>query len=568
MRPSSDTKPTPVNTPTVTPNSTNTTPSTTILPTGNIILPTGNTLTTNTLHVSSSSKDMRAPSPEPPRSRGGSAQFSERNRGATITLGERGAPKKTRDLVNMFESAKQSRTPPPPSSPPDSAEISPKSPPLTAVRSLDTIASPPALQVENPSLMHTKSFGAKSERSSYSSAESPEEFVEISDVVPRGKESETMRRKAEEKRRKNQEKYKKMLNKGTLGKKFQKANVPEDLVDYLMTEVVGEEGFVRTSACVVLTNLAYPIERSPGLRTRMLKNKSIIDLVLRLASEGMVTLHHEVHTKQIERGPIIGHGASAKVYKAKYEGRDVAMKVFDPEHLSFSEPDFRKEVALMCLLENDNLVPVYGAAIRFREGELWIISELMVKGALDALLKDMGSYMDLHMKVKLARDICRGMSWLHSMNLMHRDLKSLNLLINRDGTAKLIDFGTSRVVDENKYMTANVGTPAWIAPEVLNNEKYSYKADVYSFGIVLWELLTAQSPFSEMRSFEIPQAVINGIRPAIPDVPKEDEPTHAYIRIMQQCWNGNPSNRPTFDELVRIYEEMIKAMQSQPELNK
>lgn len=134
---------------------------------------------------------------------------------------------------------------------------------------------------------------------------------------------------------------------------------------------------------------------------------------------------------------------------------------------------------------------------------------------------------------------------------IHRDLKSLNLLVNQRFEIKICDFGLSRVIDKNQPMTSNIGTVAWIAPEIFSNKKlYTEKADVYSFGVILWELLTRQMPFAEAEAFTIPVLVTKGKRPALPKkLPKD------YGKLMEKCWHQKGEKRPSFDDCVQRLEE-------------
>ena len=159
--------------------------------------------------------------------------------------------------------------------------------------------------------------------------------------------------------------------------------------------------------------------------------------------------------------------------------------------------------------------------------------------------------LDERLRLLMARQIARAMQYLHSRNLIHRDLKSLNLLVNTRFEIKICDFGLSRVIDKNQPMTSNIGTVAWIAPEIFSNKKlYTEKADVYSYGIILWELLTRQMPFAEAEAFTIPVLVTKGKRPTLPKkVPKD------YGKLMEKCWHQKGEKRPSFDEIVLRLEE-------------
>ena len=160
----------------------------------------------------------------------------------------------------------------------------------------------------------------------------------------------------------------------------------------------------------------------------------------------------------------------------------------------------------------------------------------------------------------MALDIAKGMHFMHSLKppLMHRDLKSLNLLLSEkvEGptdfvNVKVTDFGLTRhLSEENNFrMTGQAGTFHWMAPEVLENDSYSEKADVYSYGIVLWEILAREPPFASYTPFQIISKVVQDHeRPPLSKIP-EDCPRELIV-IMRACWEQNPERRPRFSDVI------------------
>ena len=154
---------------------------------------------------------------------------------------------------------------------------------------------------------------------------------------------------------------------------------------------------------------------------------------------------------------------------------------------------------------------------------------------------------------KIGLDIAKGVYYLHNHKppILHRDLKSLNVLLDGAMTAKLADFGWTRVI--SKVMTSKIGTYQWMAPEVINGQKYTEKADVFSFGIILWEIATRKPPYYGIDGTEVSKRVANeNFRPKI----SEKECPAPLLHLMRRCWEKNPDDRPTFGEIIREMDGM------------
>jgi len=173
-------------------------------------------------------------------------------------------------------------------------------------------------------------------------------------------------------------------------------------------------------------------------------------------------------------------------------------------------------------------------------------------GSLWDVLHHAALTLNFQQKLLIAVDIAEAMCFLHERGIIHRDLKSGNILVKFTNpiSSKLSDFGLSRIIDHQAKMTGNIGTVAWMAPEVLQNKKYTERADCYSFGIILWELVTSALPFREIPPFKLPKKVIKGHRPPITkdrfaDIPKW------YVDLILKCWFHNPHRRPTFEVILK-----------------
>lgn len=153
-------------------------------------------------------------------------------------------------------------------------------------------------------------------------------------------------------------------------------------------------------------------------------------------------------------------------------------------------------------------------------------------------------------KTLIAYGISTGMQFLHSKNLIHRDLKTQNVLLDDDFAPVICDFGSSRFLEGSSSMTGSLGTTNYMAPEFIQGSEYNLSIDVYSYGMILWEMLTEQVPFSGLESAQvILKTVIQQSRPPIP----ENTP-HNLTILIERCWSPNPIDRPPFEQITKLFE--------------
>ncbi|CAN7117093.1 unnamed protein product [Brassica rapa subsp. narinosa] len=210
-------------------------------------------------------------------------------------------------------------------------------------------------------------------------------------------------------------------------------------------------------------------------------------------------LEYEILWDDLTVGEEIGQGSCGTVCRGLWFGSVVAVKVFSKvEYSEEAIQSFRQEVALMKRLRHPNVLLFMGAVTSPQR--LCMVSELLPRGSLFQLLQRKTSKLDWRRRILMALDIARGMNYLHCFSppIVHRDLKSSNLLVDRNLTVKVADFGLSRVKHETYLTTkSGKGTPQWMAPEVLRNES----ADE-NFGVVLWELATEKIPWETLNSMQ------------------------------------------------------------------
>ncbi|XP_002972276.2 serine/threonine-protein kinase CTR1 [Selaginella moellendorffii] len=255
---------------------------------------------------------------------------------------------------------------------------------------------------------------------------------------------------------------------------------------------------------------------------------------------------YEIKWEDVHIGERVGQGSFGRVYHADWQGSDVAVKVFlDQDIRSEALEEFKREVAMIRRLRHPNIVLFMGAVTQ--PPNLSLVTEFCPRGSLFRILQK--TKLDERRRLRMALDVSKGMNYLHRCcpPIVHRDLKSPNLLVKENWTIKVCDFGLSRPKN-NTFLTSKtgVGTPEWTAPEVLRNEPSDEKCDVYSFGVILWELATLQQPWAGMNSMQVIGAV-GYLNQRLP-IPDHIEP--GIIALMQACWSSDPKARPSFGEIM------------------
>ena len=311
----------------------------------------------------------------------------------------------------------------------------------------------------------------------------------------------------------------------------------------------------------------------------------------------------------------VGKGSYAVVHKAKYEGKIVAVKAFKVDDVhEFVFEDFIGEVTAMADLRHPNLVMFIGAV--FDEESPWIIQEFLSNGCLHDLLLDTGLIMSWKRRYKILRDCAFGMAHLHGTSFLHHDLKSLNVLLDEHLKAKVGDFGLASFTKSSRramhavgtfrdrrmtrasslYRNSTVagsgrganfsvisgssresqslhssaasarpklsaGTPFWTAPEVLAGSRFTKESDVYSFGIVIAEVATRETPYRGENSTSVPiRVVTERLRPRLPvSTPMELQ------RLARKCWNQKAERRPNFIHIVNVLSELLEGVEKEEE---
>ncbi|BBI30152.1 Ser/Thr protein kinase [Acanthamoeba castellanii medusavirus] len=250
----------------------------------------------------------------------------------------------------------------------------------------------------------------------------------------------------------------------------------------------------------------------------------------------------------ISMGEQLGVGSYGIVHKGKWKGVDVAVKRFINQRLNERALlDFRTEIAFLSGLHHPNIVLFIGACLD--PPNLAIVVEYMPQD-LKRLLADTTAKLGWSAKSRLIRTAAIGINYLHSLQpiIVHRDLKPSNMLVDEQNNVKIADFGFARIKEENTTMT-RCGTPCWTAPEIIRGEKYDESADVYSFGIIMWQVITRKEPYAGRNFMGVSLDVLEGKRPAIPG----DCPPHLR-KLLKKCWHDDPTKRPTMEQVLEMFD--------------
>uniref|UniRef100_A0A8P4GN98 Mitogen-activated protein kinase kinase kinase 12 n=1 Tax=Dicentrarchus labrax TaxID=13489 RepID=A0A8P4GN98_DICLA len=243
----------------------------------------------------------------------------------------------------------------------------------------------------------------------------------------------------------------------------------------------------------------------------------------------------EVPFEEISDLQWVGSGAQGAVFLGKFHGEDVAVK---------KVRDIKEtEIKHLRKLKHPNIITFKGVCTQ--APCYCILMEYCAQGQLYEVLRA-GRKITPSLLVDWSMGIAGGMNYLHLHKIIHRDLKSPNMLITHDDLVKISDFGTSKELSDKSTKMSFAGTVAWMAPEVIRNEPVSEKVDIWSFGVVLWEMLTGEIPYKDVDS----SAIIWGVGNNSLQLPVPESCPDGFKILLRQCWNCKPRNRPSFRQIL------------------
>ena len=251
-------------------------------------------------------------------------------------------------------------------------------------------------------------------------------------------------------------------------------------------------------------------------------------------------------------GKKIGQGGFSEIYESQWLGVPVAVKViFDPKITEELKEEFNNEIEKLFILRHPYIIQLYGITDKDKSQKLAVITELAPKGSLfDYLHKNpkTKNNLSLEFKNKISKQLICTMAYIHSRGFVHRDLKTQNILLDKNLDMKMCDFGLTKLKSElNSGSGQFAGTPCYMAPELFDRKYYDEKVDVFAFGTVLWEIYSQKIPYINCDSAEIKQKVTKGEELYCSSIiPKQ------IVSLIHKCRSVKPSDRPSFEQIEKM----------------
>jgi len=323
------------------------------------------------------------------------------------------------------------------------------------------------------------------------------------------------------------------------------------------------------SRCICLASTNFSCKTN---KFEQFRNTNETSTTMWIASE---KISEEIIPKTVcEIGRAIGSGGFGTVYEASLEGKKLAVKkmhrnVKNPEALYQSV----QAEKLVLPLRHPNIVRTLAVLERENLQDVWILMEFAGHRTLQSIIDDDRELLENARRCRFVRDIACALKFVHENSLVHLDLKPANVIVDRQDVCKLGDFGCCQSVELTAKDELSLppspspsprslltGTFAYRAPELLKGELPSIKADMYSLGICLWQMLTREIPYGLESHFVVIFGVVaHHLRPSLanlPPVASSDTSTHAYIGLMKSLWQASPVNRPTAQEVLQTVNDI------------
>ncbi|XP_020485378.1 tyrosine-protein kinase ITK/TSK isoform X1 [Labrus bergylta] len=252
----------------------------------------------------------------------------------------------------------------------------------------------------------------------------------------------------------------------------------------------------------------------------------------------------EVDPQELTLGQELGSGQFGLVLEGRWMERKVAVKMIREECMS--DEEFKEEAKVMMRLSHCKLVQLYGVCTQ--RSPMCLLFEFMEKGCLSEYLRAKKGRLSQDAMLAMCLDVSEGMAYLESSNFIHRDLAARNCLVSKNNEVKVSDFGMTRFVLDDQYTSSQCSKfpVKWSAPEVIKYSKFSSKSDVWSFGVLMWEVFTeGRLPYENRTNAEVVESLNSGLRLLKPRLAPD-----AVHLLMEWCWKEKPEDRPSFTLLL------------------
>lgn len=276
-------------------------------------------------------------------------------------------------------------------------------------------------------------------------------------------------------------------------------------------------------------------------------------------------LPFEMEQSDLQVNAKIGSGHTSDVFLGTCRGQEVAIKQLSMRHVSTR--NFTREVGIMSQIQHPNIVKLLGVVLQSLPFQ--VVMEFCSGGTCFELIHNcLHVNLTWEQMIRMCKHTAVAMDYLHNFSpqIIHRDLKSLNLLLDMPVASssdpvlvKVTDFGLARMLEagEGHTLTIGVGTPYWMAPEVFAGGAYDEKIDVYSFGMVLYEIFCRALPFEDVEPHHVRAHVLKGNMPDLELVPRDCP--RSLKPLISACWAKEPSTRPSFTEVLRLLADLDEA---------
>jgi len=261
--------------------------------------------------------------------------------------------------------------------------------------------------------------------------------------------------------------------------------------------------------------------------------------------QSFLRMSSQVSFKELVVEKEIGEGSYGRICLGKWNNGVVALKFCRNKG---TLDTFVDEIKVMLELPpHPNVIQMFGISLDGPQPV--IVMEYCGGGSLDKLLFDSNKKLSIEYKMGLIRSVAAGLYHLHKHNIVHRDLAARNILLSGSGEPKISDFGMSRILKETEGKTYNnIGPIRWMAPESIGQHKYSKQSDVWTFGIVVWEIVRQSEPHVDVDPVDVGALIRDrGLAPKIPD-----NCPPLLRQLMEMCWQKEPEQRPPIDVILAM----------------